>query len=253
MNILQAIVLGIIQGLTEFIPVSSSGHLALFQNYIGEIHVGFDVIVHGATLLAILVFFFSDILGIIKDFFTWNKKSENFKLVWYLLIATMPIVVIGWFGKYWIYSYFSNLYVVAMGFFMSGMFLFVASFTKPTGNPKTSNSFLVGLSQALALVPGITRSGSTVSTGILSGVKREKAVRFSFLLAIPAILGALILNLQDMATISIDVAIIGFISAFFAGLFGIFVFVKWLKLKRFRWFAFYCWLLALITLLSQIL
>ena len=249
MNIIQALILGIVQGITEFLPVSSSGHLALVQNYIGEVNVGFDVVLHLATLLAVIVFFAGDIWNIIKAVLRWNVKSEDFKLFWFIAIATIPIALIGWFFRNFVYSLFSNLYVVALGFFITGMFLFVAGFAKPKKKLKLGNSFVVGLSQALALVPGISRSGATVSSGMLQGVEREKAIRFSFLLAIPAMIGANILNFTDIKIIEPDVFVIGFIAAFVFGLGAIFVFMKFLKVKRFKWFAIYCWILAIVSLM----
>jgi len=252
MDILQALILGIVQGLTEFLPVSSSGHLALLQNYFNEVNVGFDVMLHLATLLAILVFFSKDILDLIKGFFTFNWKDERFRTVIYILLATIPIAFVGYYGKDMIYNIFSNLYVVSLGFFISGMFLFTASFVKKKKKMNLSNSFVIGLSQALALVPGISRSGATVSTGVLQGIEREKAIKFSFILAIPAMIGANILNFTDIGVIEVIPFSIGFIAAFVSGLFAIFIFMKWLNLSRFRYFAYYCWILALLTLLSQV-
>jgi len=253
MKIIQALILGIVQGITEFLPVSSSGHLALLQNFFGEVNVGFDVILHLATLLAVLVFFFKDIIDLIKGFFTFSWKDERFRTVIYLLLATLPIAFIGYYTKDIIYNIFSNLYVVSLGFFISGMFLFTASFSKKKKKLNLKNSFVIGIVQALAIIPGISRSGSTVSAGILQGVDRKKAIRFSFLLAIPAMIGANILNFTDINVIELWPFIIGSIAAFIFGLFAIFIFVKWLNLTRFRYFAYYCWLLALLTLLSQVL
>ena len=252
MNIINALVLGIIQGITEFLPISSSGHLALIQNYIGEVNVGFDVVLHLATLLAIFVYFYKDLGLMIKDLFLWNKKSENFKMIWYIIFATIPIAVIGWFFRYFVYSLFENLYVVALGFFISGMFLFVASFSRAKNKLKLGNSFVIGISQAIALIPGISRSGSTVSTGMLQGIEREKAIKFSFLLAIPAMIGANILNFTDIKVVETWPFLVGFITAFLFGLFAINVFMKWLKIKRFKWFAYYCWLMAMVALIISL-
>jgi len=247
MEIIQALILGIIQGLTEFLPVSSSGHLALFQNYIGNVDVGFDVVLHLATLLAVVIFFFKDILLLIKGFFSFDWRNEDFRTSIFIVIASIPIAFIGYFFRYYIYGFFSNLYVVSIGFFISGMFLFVASFSKAKSKLGLGNTFVVGVTQALALIPGISRSGSTVSTGMLLGIKRDKAIRFSFLLAIPAMLGAFILNFTDIKTLEIWPFLIGFIAAFFAGLFAIFVFIRYLKVERFRYFAYYCWFLCLVS------
>ena len=255
MNILQALILGIVQGLTEFLPISSSGHLALLQNYFGEVSVGFDVVLHFATLLAILVYFAKDIVFMARDFFSFDIRREGFRTAVFLVIATIPIVIVGWFFRNLIYSFFSNLYVVAMGFIISGMFLFTASFSREKRKINAGNSFLIGISQALALIPGVSRSGATVSTGILAGISREKAIRFSFLLAIPAIFGALIVNLSDLfiSNISVSVVLVGFLAAFLAGLLAIFIFVKFLNIRRFRILAYYLWILGIGILIRLIL
>ena len=256
MNIIQALILGIIQGITEFLPVSSSGHLALIQNLIGEVNVSFDVILHMATLLAVLVYFSKDIWNLIKGFFSFSWKDERFRTCIYIIIASIPIALIGYGFRYFIYSLFNNLYVVSLGFFISGMFLFTASFvSKRNKKFNLRNTFVIGLAQVLALVPGISRSGSTVSTGMLQGMDREKAIRFSFLLAIPAMIGAVLVNFTDIkpGTVEILPFVIGFIFAFVFGLFAINLFMKWLKIKRFRYFAYYCWILALISLIVSLI
>lgn len=252
MNNLEALSLGIIQGLTEFLPVSSSGHLALLQNYFKEVNVGFDIIIHFATLLAIFVFFYKDILIILKDVFSWNTKSNNFKFGWFVVFATIPIGLVGFFLKDIIYNIFSNLYFVALGFFISGMFLFVASFSNKKSKLTGKNSFIIGLSQALALVPGISRSGSTVSTGVILGIERKEAIKFSFLLGIPAMIGANILNFTDIKVVEVMPFSIGFIAAFISGLLAINLFFRYVKIKNFKWFAVYCWILGILTLLTQI-
>jgi undecaprenyl-diphosphatase len=248
MDIFQALLLGLIQGLTEFLPVSSSGHLAVLQNFFGEVNVGFDVVVHFATLFSIFVFFFKDIVAIARDLFLWKTESRNFKFAWFVIFATIPIVLVGWFFRDVIYGLFSSLFFVSIGFFISGMFLLTASFAKPVGKLKLKSAFFVGLAQALALIPGISRSGSTVSTGILSGVKRDEAIKFSFILAIPALIGASILNFPDMKNISLSIFVVGFLTAFLSGLLAIFVFLRYLKLKQFRWLAIYCFVMATLSL-----
>ncbi len=249
MNFIQAIILGVIQGFTEFLPVSSSGHLALLHNYFGEQSIAFDVAVHFATLLAILVYFAKDIWLIIKKL--------NIKYILYIIIGSIPIAILGLLVRNTIDVFFSNLLNIGLGFVISGMFLFVASFSdrlKIRGKRLNwKNSFIIGLSQAIAIFPGVSRSGATVSTGLLNGLDREKAIKFSFLLAIPAIFGANLLKVNEIAVINFNVLIFGFISAFIFGLIGIFVFMKYLTIKRMRWFAVYCWLMALISLILLLL
>ena len=122
MTILEAIISGMVQGLTEFLPVSSSGHLAVLQNVFGEINVGFDVVVHLATLFAILVYFSKDILSLIKGFFSFDLKNEDFRISVFIILATLPIMIVGWFFRNFIYGFFSDLYAVSLGFLVSGMF-----------------------------------------------------------------------------------------------------------------------------------
>jgi undecaprenyl-diphosphatase len=246
-ELIQNIIISIIQGLTEFLPVSSSGHLAIFQNIIGNVNVSLDAFLHLATLLAVIVYFFKDILLILKDFFTLKTESENFKLAIYLIIATIPAGIVGYLFRETIESLFSNLFFISIGFIITGLFLFTASL-KPSTNkqPTLKNTFIIGLSQALALIPGISRSGSTTSTGILLGLSKQNAIRFSFLLSIPAILGAVILNFSDIS-FSANL-IIPFVLTFLIGLFSIYLFMNIIKTRNLKYFAYYCWLLAIIIL-----
>jgi len=250
MELVNQLIYAVVQGLTEFLPVSSSGHLALLQNFFGEVDVNFDIFLHLATLLALLVYFYKDIALIIWDFVTFKTKSENFKLAIYLIIGSIPAAIVGLLLKPFIYQTFSNLFVVAAGFIITGLFLFNASI-KAEGNKKLNikNTFVVGISQALALLPGISRSGSTVSTGIISGISREKAIRFSFLLAVPAIFGAVLLDVEDIG-FKINL-LLPFFICFLVGLGSIYLFLNKIKTKNLKYFAFYCWLIALASLILK--
>src|SRR3989344_5497936 len=149
---LQALILGIVQGLTEFLPVSSSGHLAILQNFFGDVDVSFDIFLHFATLLAVFVFFYKDILDLINGFFTFEWEDKRMRFVVYLLLASIPAGLIGFFFRNLIGELFSDLYIVAGGFLISGLFLFIASFTDNPNNSFTAkNSFVIGCAQALAL------------------------------------------------------------------------------------------------------
>lgn len=251
MNLTQSIILGIIQGITEFLPISSSGHLALFQNILGEVDVNLDVVLHLATLLAVFVFFSKDIIQLIRGFFSFSWKNRDFRMCVYILISSLPAGIVGFLFMKYLYGSFSNLYIVAAGFLISGMFLFTASFSRNFSVLNLKNSFIIGLGQAVALFPGISRSGSTVSTGVMLGVERKEALRFSFLLAIPVILGAVLLNFQDINLKLLNFEVVmGFVFSFVFGLLSIFVFMKLVRVGRgFRGFAYYCWVLALICLL----
>jgi undecaprenyl-diphosphatase len=250
MDLLQAILLGIMQGITEFLPISSDGHLALMQNYFGEINVGFDIILHFATLLAIIAFFWKDIIIILRDFFSLKYGSENFKIALFIIIGSIPAAIFGFLLVGKIENIFSNLLITAMGFFITGTFLMLASYIKKIGGKLNySNSFIIGIAQALAILPGLSRSGATVSTGLLFGLDKEKAIKFSFLLSIPAILGANILSIGRISALDIGLIVPGFLSAFIFGLFAIFIFIKYLKINNLKYFAFYCWMLAILCLI----
>lgn len=253
MNLLQSLVLGIIQGFTEFLPVSSSGHLAIFQNFFGEVDVGFDVILHLATLLTVIAFFHRDIFSIIKDFFTFKTKSENFKIAIYLIIASIPAGIIGLLLSGIIENIFSNTLNLALGFLISGLFLFIASYYYKQKQLDAKKSIIIGLSQALALIPGISRSGATVSTSLILGIEKRKAIKFSFLLSIPVIIGANLIKINSIISLPLSLTLIGFFSAFISGFFAIHLFLNKIKISNLKYFAYYCWILALILLLSQVL
>jgi undecaprenyl-diphosphatase len=251
MELINQVILSIVQGLTEFLPVSSSGHLAILQNFFGEVDVNFDIFLHLATVLAILTYFHKDILAIAKDVVALKTKSQNFKFAIYLVIASIPAGIFGYLLKDSIDSIFSNIIFVAIGFIISGIFLFAASSEKKNRPLKLKNTFIIGLSQALAIFPGISRSGSTVATGLLLGVNKRKAIKFSFLLAVPAIIGASILKV-DQLTFSISLLIPFFLS-FLTGIITIYIFIEKIKAKNLKYFAYYCWLVALAILISRIL
>src|SRR3989344_3920745 len=223
---LQALILGIVQGLTEFLPVSSSGHLAILQNFFGDVDVSFDIFLHFATLLAVFVFFYKDILDLINGFFTFEWEDKRMRFVVYLLLASIPAGLIGFFFRNLIGELFSDLYIVAGGFLISGLFLFIASFT-------AKNSFVIGCAQALALVPGISRSGSTISTTLLFGIDKKEAIKFSFLLSIPAILGANLLELKNFSGFSFPM-VLGFLIAFVFGLLSIYLFYNRVTVRGLR-------------------
>lgn len=250
METIIQIILGIVQGFTEFLPVSSSGHLAILQNYFGAVDVSFDIFLHLATLLAVLVYFYKDILAIAADFFTMKTKSENFKIAVYLIIASIPAAIFGFLLKDNIDSIFANLIFVALGFIITGIFLFIASLTEKNKPLTLKNTFMVGLAQALSILPGISRSGATTSIGMVLGINKEKAIRFSFLLSIPAILGATLLKFNE-ATFTPSL-LVPFALAFFTGLVAIHIFLKKITVRNLRYFAYYCWLIATLVIILKI-
>jgi len=252
-DLVSALILAIIQGLTEWFPVSSSGHLVLFErilSYYGGL--SFEVALHFGTLMAVFVYFGKDITDIIRDFFMGRWNTEHGKMAWLLIVASIPVAIVGFFVKDIFDTVLSNLSVVAFGFGITGLFLLIASLdfgkikvseTRKLGYGK---AFLVGIAQALAIVPGISRSGATVSSGVLLGLKEKNAMKFAFILSIPVIFGANILAIGNQ-TLPTELIWASFVS-FIVGLLSIHIVFKYFLVnkKNFRWFAVYCLLLALV-------
>ncbi|MCF8411815.1 MAG: undecaprenyl-diphosphatase UppP [Melioribacteraceae bacterium] len=210
MDIIEAIILGIVQGLTEFLPISSTGHLTLFGNFMNLIDqqhperwTAFIAVIQLGTLVAILVYFWKDIWNIVVDFLNYNvvkpkkfnEQSFNSKLGWFIIIGTIPVVIIGLGFKDFIEGAFTkNLVVIASSLIVLGVILAIAErvgkFNKKLEDITWKDALLVGLGQCLALIPGSSRSGTTITAGLFIGFERETAARFSFLLSVPAILGS---------------------------------------------------------------
>lgn len=217
MNLFEAIVLGIIQGLTEFLPISSTGHLTVagkFMNLISannpEQWTAFIAIIQLGTLLAVLVYFWQDIISIIRDFFQDNlikrvKFSEqriNSKLGWLIIVGTIPVVIIGLAFKDAIEGALTkNLYVIAISLIVLAFILAIAEkiakFKKDLKDVTMFDSIIIGIAQAFALIPGSSRSGTTITAGLFVGLKRETAARFSFLLSIPAVFASGVLQIYE--------------------------------------------------------
>lgn len=259
MGNLEGILLGILQGFTEFLPVSSSGHLVIAQDLLGVKQQGIllEVMVHFGTLLSVLWVFWSDIFRIITRF-PREKQERHFAFM--LLLGIIPTGLMGFFFR----DFFMGLYESTL---MTGVMLLVTGgilYTIPhmkhgVKNEQTIgavNALIVSVAQGLAIIPGLSRSGSTITAALWCGMDRETAVRFSFLITIPVILGATLLELGEMrATGFIDLSsgiIYGTIAAFATGVFAIKLFVKLLRAGRFNFFAYYCWFAGTVTILFKL-
>jgi len=262
MTALKSIILGIVQGLTEFLPVSSSGHLVIFQKLLkfNDPGVLFEIAVHLGTLVAVIIYFRKDIWEIIKSIFNWRKDApENIKyahhLLFYLIISSVITAIIGFAFKDTFESLFENTVLVGFMLIITGGFLFASDKIRNTTKKKMSvpSSLLVGLAQSIAIIPGISRSGATITAGIFTGRTRDLSTRFSFLLSIPAILGATLLKIKDMqsAMSSGEVVlnfILGGIVAAIVGYFAIFFLIKMIKQAKLFYFSIYCWIIGIITI-----
>ncbi|MCH7567951.1 MAG: undecaprenyl-diphosphate phosphatase [Nanoarchaeota archaeon] len=251
-ELVSALILAVVQGLTEWVPVSSSGHLILFERLLGfSGGLTFNVALHFGTLMAVFVYFGKDITDIIQDLLRGKWKSEHGRMGLLLIIASIPAAIIGFLVKDFFESVLSGLGVVALGFGITGLFLLIASFHfngKKIGGMKKlgyGNAFLIGIAQALSIVPGISRSGATISSGVLLGLNEKNAMRFAFLMSIPVIFGANIIFIgnQTLPKELIWATLVSFI----VGLASIHVIFKYVLIfkKNFRWFGIYCLLLAL--------
>lgn len=251
MSILQAIILSILQGLTEFLPVSSSGHLVLFQKIFGinDPPIFFDTMVHGATLVAVIFYLRKDLINILFNL----KKNTN--LIICLIIGTLPAVFFGLFFKDIIEKTFNSLPMLSLCFFITAVILYITKFFKEDGRDMEQinwkDSLVIGMFQASAILPSISRSGTTIASGIFQGLSRKTALKFSFLLSIPVILGALVLQISDIGVVSsneITSSLIGFFPALILGFLSLKFLDKYVVNKKFSLFAYYCLFLAVVSL-----
>ena len=251
MTIFEAIILGIIQGLTEFLPISSSGHLVIGQKMLGISVAGnvFEIVVHLGTLVSVLIVFWNDIWQLLTSL----KSVSTKKYILAITIGTLPAVLVGFILRDVITEAFESIGVVAITLMITGIILFTTKFIKTkVRDISLGRGLLIGIAQAMAIVPGISRSGMTISLGMHLGIAPDKAAKFSFLLGIPAITGAGLLTGLDLLELSEpifpwSVLFFGFFSSLIVG----WISLKWLlgliKLGKFHWFGIYCIIIGLIS------
>lgn len=271
MNFLEALFLGILQGITEFLPISSSGHLVIGESLLGlevEALKSFDVVVHLGTFAAIIIYFWKDVVGLFKGFFSYVgfiKKSPAHKeyqsLIGYIIIGTIPALFVGLFLEDPIDFLFRNtLYVGLWMIVVAEVFLLAEWASKKFKKEEGMNwkkAIVIGLAQSVALIPGVSRSGSTIAAGLFQGVSREKAARFSFLLALPAIFGAgLLTGIKELKSGGLDVEflplIVGFVSSAVAGFISVYFLMKFLKKHSLNAFAYYLFAVGTITIVISV-
>lgn len=261
MNFLQAIFLGILQGLTEFLPISSSGHLVFFQKIFSfpAPPIMFDILVHLGTLIAIIIFFWPDVTKIYKGLkmeIQTNKKGNYKKLFTSLIIGTIPIVIWGILLKTRIGLVFDSLLFTGISFIFTSLILFMTVLAKEPKKKLSSMSFLdavvIGVFQAFSILPGISRSGSTISSGLFQGLKREDAFKLSFFLGMIAVFGANILYVPEFFNSNVNEIFYGILGLISAAIFGFFS-LRWLKglliKNKLYYFGIYCTILGFISIL----
>ncbi len=259
MTWLEAIILGMIQGLTEFLPVSSSGHIVLGE---ALLHTGsadnlaFTIMVHFATVLSTIVIFRKNIRQLLSGIEAkWNDST---RFILYILISMIPVALTGLFFKDEVEAMFQGrTMLVGFMLLLTGFLLLITTRAKPEGkNLSVRSSFLIGLAQAFAVIPGISRSGATISSALLLGIDREKAAEFSFLMVIPPILGIMLLDVKDILEMSASGSLgieplslgLGFLSAFITGLLACSWMISIVKRGKISYFAYYCFIIGFIAI-----
>ena len=269
----ESLLLGLVQGLTEFLPVSSSGHLMIARELLGielpsdDVFLSFEVMVHAATVLATIVVFRKKIWDLLKGLFAFKYNDET-DYILKIALSMIPVFIVGMFFKDAVTSLFTGLSVVGCALLLTSALLFVSdvlSQRKAKSKAETAGAearngitwwqaFVVGLAQAVAVIPGLSRSGTTIATGLISGVRRDVMAQFSFLMELVPILGESFLELigggfvESAASIGGLSLTLGFIAAFISGLFACKVMIALVKKASLKWFALYCAIAALLVL-----
>ena len=280
MSWLEALILGLVQGLTEFLPVSSSGHLAIGRELLGVEASGdlvFEVTVHAATVLSTIVVFRKEIWKLLQGLFRFKMNDET-DYILKILVSMIPVFVVGMFFKDYVEDLFASMMVVGLALLVTALLLFLSdrfsfagkvkseaqgesspcmpkanAVASPRNGIKFWQALVVGLGQACAVIPGLSRSGTTISTGLICGVKRDVMAQFSFLMVLVPILGEAFLDVVggDMAasTIGILPLVVGFLAAFVSGLFACKVMIALVRRARLSWFALYCAIVGALVLI----
>jgi undecaprenyl-diphosphatase len=275
MSAWEAIILGIVQGLTEFLPISSTGHLIIMQKLLGlenpeSADLLFDMLLHLGTLIAVFIAFYKLILALIKSFFTsipqvvsgkfkWKNADENQRMIIFLLVSIFPLFFIIPLMNV-IEELYSTVFVVGIALMVNSIILFVSdkimTGKKDASNMKIKDAAAIGIMQIIAITPGISRSGSTITAGLFCGLNREYAAKYSFIMSIPTILGGVVLNIihslkqaGGIDTSLLPVYLIGVLTAAVSGFFAIRLLQYLLKSKKFIIFSIYCFVVGLSVLI----
>jgi undecaprenyl-diphosphatase len=269
MTVWEAIILGIVQGVTEFLPISSSGHLVIVQSWLG-IHEGaftFDAVIHFGSLLAVTVALRQELWLIVRGLFGGQEEEARSgrRLMVLVILGTLPLILVGLTLRDAVDMAFTSVYLSALMLYVTGALLWLAEKSPRSGQVETvstvrtlgvtwRHSLWMGLFQALAVLPGLSRSGVTIAAGMMSGLGRETAARFSFLLSIPAIAGATILEMRTVlredlsATISNEVLVVGTVAAGVSSYLAIALLLRFLRRGSLMGFVYYTWALATVVL-----
>jgi undecaprenyl-diphosphatase len=247
----EALIFGLVQGLTEFLPVSSSGHLEILKYFFGGINDGFlfTVAVHGATVLSVLVVFWPEISQLFRGAIQFKMNTET-DYILKIIVSMIPVIIVGFTLKDFVESFFNgNMIFIGVMLIVTSLFLAISHFIKKdVKNISYGGAFIIGIVQAFAVLPGLSRSGSTISTGLMLGIKKEDITRFSFLMVIVPVLGSSFVELLSVERGGMDFVFvpltIAFVTAFVAGYFACRWMISIVNKGKLYWFAIYCALLG---------
>jgi len=248
MDLFYAIILGLIQGFTEWLPISSSGHLVIAQTLLGlDVPAEFDIVIMIGTVIALLIYFREKVFWLAKGLLARDHKAWHY--LYLMAIAGVFTAILGFLLKDFFKGLFSQPFIVSLLIIVTGLFLFIVSRYNPRkAELGAKQAVIIGIAQGVAVAPGISRSGSTIGTGMLLGVEAKDAAEFSFLIGAPAMVVASLLEFADAQAIGLDISILlaGIIAAFFAGYLSIGFFMEILKRGKLSWFSYYCVIAGLV-------
>ncbi len=252
-RIIEILVLAVVQGITEWLPISSSGHLVIIQKWMGleDLPLFFPVALHVGTVCVVLLTFWKDIAEIFKALVRLDFRSEEGKLALYIAVGSVPTAAVGFFFHDVFESFFQSLLAVGVALFLTGSFLYISERRKNGRELGCLDSLLIGIAQGVAIIPGISRSGVTITTGLLRRVGKEKVFRYSFLLSIPAVIGAAATESMNLTVSSVDTAIflLGAVTSMIVGYASLKLLLKVILRERFHLFAYYCWIVGIMLVL----
>jgi undecaprenyl-diphosphatase len=257
-SLLETVILGIIQGLTEWLPVSSSGHLAVAQDFLpSPPPVLFYVFLHLSTLLVILLYFRRSLVSILKAFAMKDFDSLAGRLGLFIAVGSIPTAVLGYTFQNLFKTFYDNLIVVGFALAATGLLLLVSACRQGSRDLNYVDALITGVAQGIAIIPGVSRSGVTISAELLRGVDRQTAFEFSFLLSIPAVIGATFVELGDLdlliANTEVTAILAGVIVAAVVGVFSLKLLQRTVLKQRLHWFAIYCWAASILIIGSQMI
>lgn len=255
LTLIDILILAVVQGITEWLPISSFGHLAIVEEYLGlELPLIFNVMLHVGTLFVVLAVFWRDIIKIAKALVRLDFKTDEGKLALFIAIGSVPTALIGFFFHDIFESFSHNLLVVGVALLITGFVLFVSERRKTDREVSFLDSLLIGTAQGIAIAPGISRSGVTIATGLLRRVKKEIAFKYSFLLYVPAVIGATVMESRDLVVGNVDLValFLGTIISMIIGYISLKFLRKIVMKEKIHLFAYYCWIVGLMTVFSHL-